>query len=97
MSLFTNFCRNMSKRSYQYMVRSTYAVLPSTREKRDSHSYKIPKQSTKEPAEPLDKNGRRVWVGDKKIFQGKEYKIVEVCGKMVTFEDGTKHRASSLS
>ena len=103
MSLFTNFCRNMSKRSYQYMVRSTYAVLPSVREKRDSYSYNSPNQSkrVKKVREgvvynPLDKNGVPCKPYYMCKYNGEEKKIVRTTPKMVVFADGTKRKASNV-
>lgn len=87
MGFGTNFCRNMSKRSFQYAVRSTYDLFPG-------QEVKSKREKKVEPA--VDKNGRIVREYSRCIFKGKEHTIKEVCGKMVIFEDGTKHHASSV-
>jgi hypothetical protein len=86
MGFATNFCRNMSKRSYQYMVRNTYPLLESNK----------PRRSPKETVSPRDKNGN-VYCGQTScMFKGKQYIIAGVSGKMVEFIDGTRHRISSV-
>ena len=94
-----NFCRNMAKRSYQYAVRSTYDLFKPEKSSNYSPSYSYSKREEKKREEKngYDKNGLPYILGryDKAIFQGKEYGIEEVNGKMITLSDGKRHRLSS--
>lgn len=100
MGLGTNFCRNMAKRSFQYMVRSTYPIFEKDSNRKES-GYNFSEEPSKrgskgkEPAK--DKNGHIVRPNCWCEFQGSDYFIVDVVGKMVVFKDGSKHRASSVA
>lgn len=86
MGFGTNFCRNMSKRSFQYAVRSTYPLFEKEK----------PKKAPRMVEPPRDKNGK-VYCGQVICkFKGKSYAIVNCSGKMVEFTDGTRHRISSV-
>lgn len=96
-----NFLRNMSRRSYQYAVRSAYPLFEKNRSTRtrttkykselDSYNTKIPKYTPP----PCDKNGISYCGQSKVIFQNKTYSIEEITGKMVILSDGKRHRLSS--
>lgn len=96
-----NFCRNMAKRSYQYAVRSTYDLFKPAKSSNyipSSYFYEQEKEERqRQEKKGYDKNGWPYnWQRHKKaIFQGKEYDIVEVDGKMITLSDGKRHRLSS--
>lgn len=81
------FFKNMNKRSYQYMVRSTYPLLEPNR--------KTTKKVKKLAGTPVDKNGIPYNYQMKAKFQGKEYYIDRVEGKSVWLSDGKRHRLSS--
>lgn len=83
------FARNMAKRSYQYAVRSTYPLL-DPREKPKNTSPRVKKQDV-----GVDKNGKGYCGQRYAKFQGKEYEILEVKGKMLVLSDGKNHRMSS--
>ena len=79
------FLKNMNKRSYQYMVRSTYPLFETKKQ-----------QKTKKLVEiPVDKNGISYNYQMKAKFQGKEYYIDRIEGKSVWLSDGKRHRLSS--
>lgn len=86
MGFGTSFCRNMSKRSFQYAVRSAYPLFEKEK----------PKRTSKVAEPPRDKNGR-IYCGQRVCkFKGKDYVIAGSTGKMVEFTDGTRHRISSV-
>lgn len=98
MGMFDSFCKHMRNRSFQYMVRSTYDVLDGNKPGRDSYSYNIPEQQpkrekqksvrAKKPAEPLDKNGKKIREYTCVEYNGEKKLVVRTTPKKVYFRDG---------
>ena len=100
MEFFSNFCRNMSHRSYQYMIRSTYSAFDG----KDLYYYKIPKEEKKKERNlrknikytPLDKNGKPIREGVCVSINGKKKVVRRTTPKMVVLSDGSKHKADKV-
>lgn len=98
MGMFDSFCKHMRNRSFQYMVRSTYDVLDKNKSSGDSYSYNLPKQQSKsekkknvrakKPAEPLDKNGKKIREYTCVEYNGEKKLVVRTTPKKVYFRDG---------
>ena len=98
MGFVSSFCTHMRNRSFQYMVRSTYGIFEATKLGRDSYSYKIPEVQSKreskssvrakKPAEPLDKNGKKIREYTCVEYNGEKKLVVRTTPKKVYFRDG---------
>lgn len=98
MGFVSSFCTHMRNRSFQYMVRSTYGIFEDTKLGRDSYSYKIPEVQSKreskssvrakKPAEPLDKNGKKIREYTCVEYNGEKKLVVRTTPKKVYFRDG---------
>lgn len=107
MGIGKTFCRKMSKRSYQYMIRSTYDIMkPNKSTKYNSNSSCVTYSSNK-PSKTISKREKKVEYGKDKngvkyaghtfaLWQGQLLKIVDHSVKMVTLSDGKKRRMSSV-
>lgn len=101
MGMFDSFCKHMRNRSFQYMVRSTYDMFENTRPGKDSYSYSLLKEQSKrekkdrnssvrakKPAEPLDKNGKKIREYTCVEYNGEKKLVVRTTPKKVYFRDG---------
>ena len=98
MGFVSSFCTHMRNRSFQYMVRSTYGIFEDTKLGRDSYSYKIPEVQSKreskssvrakKPAEPLDKNGKKIREYTCVEYNGEKKLVVRTTPKKVYFRHG---------
>ena len=86
--------RNLSRRCFQYAVRSTYPMFEKPK-KSYGYDYDVKPKKPKYTPPPCDKNGVSYCEQSKAIFQNKEYVIDRVEGKMVWLSDGKRHRMSS--
>lgn len=96
MGFVSSFCTHMRNRSFQYMVRSTYDLFENTSSGKDSYSYNFPKEQSKrekkdrksssarakQPAEPLDRNGKPVEPYTCVEYMGEKKCVVKTTPKM---------------
>ena len=110
MGFVSSFCTHMRNRSFQYMVRSTYDLFENTSSGKDSYSYNFPKEQSKrekkdrksssarvkQPAEPLDRNGKLVEPYTCVEYMGEKKCVVKTTPKMVYFRDGRRVLAKNV-